>query len=65
MSYLFALLIIIGYLIIIRKRRVGFLIQLAGCFGMIYLYLGIDEGVVLVNSVFLIVNCWGFIKWGS
>lgn len=63
MSYIFALAIIIGYIMVIRKNRIGFLVQLAGCLGMIGLYLGIDGGVLLVNAVFACVNIWGFFKW--
>jgi nicotinamide riboside transporter PnuC len=65
MSYLFALAIIIGYLFVISKRRIGFLIQFIGVIGMLYLYWGVDGGVVLVNSVFLIVNIYGWIRWKS
>lgn len=65
MSYIFALAIIVGYIAVICKASVGFWIQLAGCLGMIYLYAGIDGGVVLVNSVFAVVNIWGHFKWNK
>ena len=63
MSYIFALFIILGYIAVIFKARIGFLIQLIGCLGMIYLYLGVDGGVVLVNGIFAAINIWGFLKW--
>lgn len=71
MSYIGALLIILGYILIIKKYSAGFLIQLAGCIIMILLYSGIDYGleysadygIVLVNGVFAIINAWGFTKW--
>ena len=63
MSWIGALLIIVGYLFVIYKQRIGFFIQTAGCILMISLYLGEDGGVVLVNSIFVIVNVLGYIKW--
>jgi len=63
MSYIFALFIVAGYLAVIYNNRIGFLIQFVGCLGMIYLFAGLDGGVVLVNSIFAVVNIWGFYKW--
>lgn len=63
MSYVFALLIITGYINIICKQRLGFIAQFIGCMGMIGLYSGQDGGIVLVNSVFAVINIWGFFKW--
>lgn len=63
MSYLFSALIILGYLLVVYKIKLGFGVQLLGCLGMIFLYYGVDGGVVLVNSVFVVINILGFIKW--
>ena len=63
MSWIGALLIIVGYLFVIYKQRIGFFMQTAGCVLMISLYLGKDGGIVLVNSIFIAVNVLGYLKW--
>jgi hypothetical protein len=63
MSYLASLLIIIGYLLVVLKKPIGFPVQMAGCLIFIALYAAVDYGIVLVNTIFFFINLFGIIKW--
>ncbi len=47
----------------VQKNKIGFPIQIVGCLIYIYLMFGVDWSIVLVNSVFLAINIFGWINW--
>jgi hypothetical protein len=63
MNWLAASLICIGYILVISKKRLGFIVQIAGCTIYIIIMLQIDLSVVAINAVFWIINAVGFYKW--
>lgn len=65
MNWLATILIILGYVLVIYKLRLGFIVQSIGCIIYVCLYFGVDYAVVTTNAVFFLINVLGYIKWGS
>ncbi len=63
MNWIAVLSILMGYLLIVRERRMGFIVQSFGCALYIILYFAVDWSIVAVNMAFLLMNLYGFHYW--
>lgn len=65
LGHVWYLILIIGQLLIIKRRRIGFLVRFAGelGWGWIGLKLGMSS-IVIWSVIFAIVELTGWIRWG-
>lgn len=65
MNWIACALIIIGYYAVIQEEKIGFIIQFVGCLIYLLIYWGVDYSLVVVNSIFIVLNIYGYFSWDS